>query len=59
MGDAAHKWMRCSLLNMDYDRQLKERDGYFFEGLEHFKQYFLCIADGFQDLSKAFHYPIQ
>jgi hypothetical protein len=36
------------------------RDGYFFfEGLEHFKQYFLCIADGFQELSKAFHYPIQ
>jgi hypothetical protein len=35
------------------------RDGYFFEGLNILISTFSVCADGFQDLSKAFHYRIQ
>ncbi len=37
------------------------RDEYFFWSSKHFNQYFLCMgcADGFQGLSKAFHYLLQ
>jgi hypothetical protein len=35
------------------------RDGYFFEGLIVLLRTFWVCADGFQGLSKAFHYPLQ
>jgi hypothetical protein len=35
------------------------RDGYFFGGLNFMICTFCLCADGFQALSKAFHYPIQ
>ncbi len=35
------------------------RDGYFFEGLNVLLRTFWVCADGFQGLSKAFHYPLQ
>ncbi len=35
------------------------RDWYFFEGLKILIITFCVSADGFQGLSKAFHYPIQ
>jgi hypothetical protein len=35
------------------------RDGYFFECLNILISTFSKWADGFQGLSKAFHYPIQ
>ena len=35
------------------------RDGYFFEGLSILISTFCVCADGFQGLSKAFHYPIE
>jgi hypothetical protein len=33
--------------------------GYFFEGLSILISTFCVCVDGFQGLSKAFHYPIQ
>ncbi len=35
------------------------RDGYFFESLNILISTFCVCADGFQGLSKAFHYPVQ
>ena len=35
------------------------RGGYFFKGLNIVISTFCVCADGFQDLSKAFYYPIQ
>jgi hypothetical protein len=35
------------------------RDGYFFEGLNILISTFCVCAEGFQDLSNAFHYPLQ
>jgi hypothetical protein len=35
------------------------RDGYFFEGLNISISTFCVCDDGFQGLSKDFHYPIQ
>ncbi len=35
------------------------RDGYFFEGLKFLIIIFWVCADGFQGLSRTFHYPIQ
>ncbi len=35
------------------------RDAYFFEGLNFLISTSCVCADGFQDLSKAFHNPIQ
>jgi hypothetical protein len=35
------------------------RGGYFFEGLNILVSTFFVCTDGFQDLSKAFHYRIQ
>jgi hypothetical protein len=35
------------------------RDGYFFKGLNILFSTFCVRADGFQDLIKAFQYPIQ
>ncbi len=35
------------------------RDGYFYEGLNISISTFCVCDDGFQGLSKAFHYPIQ
>ncbi len=35
------------------------RDGFFFEGLNILVSTFCVSADGFQGLSKAFHYPKQ
>jgi hypothetical protein len=35
------------------------RDGYYFEGLNILISTFCVCADGFQGISKAFHYPIQ
>ncbi len=34
------------------------RDGYFFEGINILISTFCVCADGFQGISKAFHYPI-
>jgi hypothetical protein len=52
MGDAAHKWMRRSLMNMEYDRQLKgqchEMD-IFLKVLNILSSTFCVCADGFQD----------
>jgi hypothetical protein len=35
------------------------RDGYFFDGLNILISTFCVCADGYQGLSKAFHYPVQ
>ncbi len=35
------------------------RDGYFFEDLNSLISTFCVYADGFQGLTKTFHYPIQ
>ncbi len=51
-----------TLMNMEYDRQLKgqchEMD-IFLKVLNILSSTFCVCADGFQDFSKAFHYPIQ
>ncbi len=46
---------------INFFEDLKEtvpRDGYFFEGLNILISIFCVGVDGFQGLSKAFHYPI-
>jgi hypothetical protein len=46
--------------NTDIERYCTvSRDGYFFEGLNILFSTFCLCADGFQGLSKAFHYLVQ
>jgi hypothetical protein len=51
--------MFANLLVRAFMKRIVAQDGYFFESFNIFL-YFLCsCADGFQDLSKAFHLGIQ
>jgi hypothetical protein len=40
-------------------KRTASRDGYFFQGLNILIVTFCVCADGFQGISKAFHYPVQ
>ncbi len=55
-----HNHTRCRLRRtFGYLIVAVSRDGYFFEGLNILISTFCVCADGFQDLSKVIHYPIQ
>jgi hypothetical protein len=52
------KFLACLVKERNKFKGTVSRDGYFFEGLNSLIGTCCMCADGFQGLSKAFHYPI-